>query len=205
MLPDDANLLFIKVDQVHSDEAAKAIQSILGDKATVSTGQSFAAELGALFGVIDRFGIVVGLVAFLFAAATLVRLMAAGIWERRGVVALMRAVGWRRREVVAQIWGEALMISAGGAVVGLGLSVLVTWLLRRATVSVPVPWELSPSPHFLPGGATAFAVVVSLPAHLTPALIGWALALALVCATAIGLWLPGRIANIKPAEVFRGE
>jgi putative ABC transport system permease protein len=123
--PDDANLLFIKVDQVHSDEAARAIQAILGYKATVTTGQSFAAELGALFGIIDRFGIVVGLVAFLFAAATLLRLMAASIWERRGEVALMRALGWRRREVVAQMWVEAVLVSAAGALVGLGLSALV--------------------------------------------------------------------------------
>jgi lipoprotein-releasing system permease protein len=203
--PDDANLLFIKVDQIHSEEAARSIQSILGEKSTVTTGQSFAAELGALFGIIDRFGIIVGLVAFLFAAATLLRLEAAGIWERRGEVALMRALGWRRREVVTQMWVEAVLVSAGGALVGLGLSGLATWLMSRSAVSVPVPWELSPSPHFLPGGANSFAVVVALPAHLTPTLIGWALGLAVVSATIIGLWLPGRIANIKPAEVFRGE
>jgi ABC-type antimicrobial peptide transport system permease subunit len=203
--PDDANLLFIKVDQTHSEEAAKAIQAILGEKATVTTGQSFAAELGALFGMVDRFGILVGLVAFLFAAATLLRLEAAGIWERRSELALMRALGWRRREVVAQMWVEAAFVSLAGALVGLGLSALATWLISRATVSVPVPWELSPSPHFLPGGATAFAVVVTLPAQLTPALIGWAVGLAILSATIIGIWLPGRIANIKPAEVFRGE
>jgi putative ABC transport system permease protein len=203
--PDDANLLFIKVDQVHSDEAAKAIQSILGDKATVTSGQSFAAELGALFGIIDRFGIVVGLVAFLFAAATLLRLMAAGIWERRSEVALMRAIGWRRREVVSQMWIEAVLVSTGGALVGLGLSIVASWLMSQATVTVPVPWELSPSPHFLPGGATSFAVVVALPAHLTPVLVLWAFGLAVVSATLVGVWLPGRISNIKPAEVFRGE
>jgi lipoprotein-releasing system permease protein len=203
--PDDANLLFIKVDQVHTDEAAKAIRTILGEKSTVSTGQSFAAELGALFGIIDRFGIAVGLVAFLFAAATLLRLMAAGIWERRSEVALMRALGWLRREVVAQMWSEAVLISAGGALVGLGLSALASWLMSQATITVPVPWELSPSPHFLPGGASSFAVVVALPAHLTPVLILWAFGLALVSATIVGVWLPRRISNIKPAEVFRGE
>lgn len=203
--PDDANLLFIKVDQVDIDQAAKAIQSILGEKSTVTTGQSFAAELGALFGIIDRFGIAVGLVAFLFAAATLLRLMAASIWERRGEVALMRALGWRRREVVAQMWAEVVLISAGGALFGLGLSALASWLMSQATVTVPVPWELSPSPHFLPGGASSFAVIVALPAHLTPILILWAFGLAVVSATIVGVWLPRRIANIKPAEVFRGE
>jgi ABC-type antimicrobial peptide transport system permease subunit len=203
--PDDANILFIKVDQVQADKAAESIQTILGEKATVTTGQSFSAELGALFDIIDRFGLLVGLIAFLFAAATLIRLIAAGIWERRGEVALMRAVGWRGRDVVSQIWAETVIISAGGALLGLALSVLATWLMSRATVSVPVPWELSPSPHFLPGGATSFSVVVTLPAHLTPILVGWAIGLAVVCATLVGLWLPRRIANIKPAEVFRGE
>jgi putative ABC transport system permease protein len=177
----------------------------LGDKASVTSARSFAAELGALFTLIDRFGALVGLVAFLFAAAMLVRLVAAGIWERRREVALMRALGWRRRDVVAQLWAEALTLALAGGVMGLTLAALAIWLMGRATVTVPVPWELSPSPHFLAGGARAVSVVVALPARLTPTLVAWALGLVVVSATLVAAWLPGRIANIKPAEVLRGE
>ena len=203
--PDDANLLFIKADQTRAEEVADAVKRALGDDASITTAHSFAAELGALFTLIDRFGVLVGLLAFLFAAAMLVRLVAAGIWERRREVGLMRALGWRRRDVVSQLWSEAMALALAGGAIGLALAALTIWLMGHATVTVPVPWELSPSPHFLAGGARAVSVVVTLPARLTPTLAGWALGLVGVSATLVGVWLTGRIANIKPAEVLRGE
>jgi len=203
--PDDANLLFIKSDQARADQIAATIKGILGDKAIVSSGRSFAAELGGLFALVDRFGLIVGGLAFLFAAALLLRVVAGTLWERRREVAVMRAVGWRRREIAVQLWGETLAQALAGGLMGLALAALTAWLMTLTKVTVPVPWELSPSPHFLPGGATAVAVVVSLPAHLTPALVAWALGLAVAGATLVGLWLPGRIARVKPAEVLRGE
>jgi ABC-type lipoprotein release transport system permease subunit len=203
--PDDTNLLFIKSDQARAEEIAANIKQILGDKALVSSGRSFAAELGGLFALIDRFGLIVGVLAFLFAAALLLRVVAGTLWERRHEVAVMRAVGWRQQEIAVQLWGETLALALAGGLMGLALAALAAWLMTLTTVTVPVPWELSPSPHFLPGGAQAVAVVVSLPAHLTPALAAWALGLAVAGATLVGLWLPGRIALVKPAEVLRGE
>ncbi len=203
--PDDANMLFIKADQTRAEEIGAQVKQILGDKAIVSTARSFAAELGVLFALIDRFGFIVGVVAFVFAALLLMRVMAAGLWERRRDVALMRAVGWRQREIVRQLWSEALVQAVVGGLLGLVLAALATWAMSRATVSVPVPWELSPTPHFLPGGAKVVAVVVSLPAGLTLALVAWALGLSVAGATLVGVWMPTQIAGIKPAEVFRSE
>ena len=203
--PDDANLLFLKTDQRRVEEVASRVKTILGDKAIVSSGQSFAAELGALFALIDRFGLLVGLIAFLFATALLLRVIAASVWERRREVAVMRAVGWRQRDVIIQLWGETLVLAIAGALVGLVLSTLTMWAMSRSLVTVPVPWELSPSPHFLLGGAAAFAVTVALPARLTPELVAWAFGLSTVGASLLGLWLPSRISKIHPAEVLRSE
>ena len=203
--PDDANLLFIKTDQTRVDQVATQIKQILGNKAIVSSGQSFAAELGSLFALIDRFGVLVGLIAFLFAAALLLRVVASSVWERRREVAVMRAVGWRQRDVMIQLWGETLVLAITGGLVGLALAALTTWAMSRSLVTVPVPWELSPSPHFLPGGATAFAVTVVLPAHLTLNLVMWALGLSAAGASLIGLWLPRWIAKIHPPEVLSNE
>lgn len=203
--PDDANLLFLKTDQTRVEEVAARVKTILGDKAIVSSGQSFAAELGSLFALIDRFGLLVGLIAFLFAAALLLRVMASNIWERRREIAVMCAVGWQRRDVMIQLWSETAVLALGGGLLGLGLSALVIFWMTRMVVTVPVPWELSPSPHFLPGGAQSFAVTITLPARLTFGLAAWALGLALIGASLVGLWLPGRIAQIHPAEVLQSE
>ena len=205
MRPDDANMLFIKAEQTQAEAVAAASKAVLGEQALVSSAESFGERLGALFDLIDRFGVLVGLIAFLFAAAILVRAIAAGLWERRREIGMMRAVGWRRREIVQQLWAETVVLTLLGGLVGLALAGFVTFLMSRAAVTVPVPWELSPTPHFLPGGAKEVAVVVPLAAHITPALALAASGLAVAATALVGLWLPGRIANIKPAEVLRSE
>ena len=205
MRPDDANLLFLKAEQTRAEDVVVAAEAILGEKALVSSAESFGAQLGALFDLIDRFGVIVGLVAFLFAVAILLRTIAASVWERRREIGMMRAVGWRRRDISRQLLAETLLITLMGGLVGLALAWVVTLLMSQTAVTVPVPWELSPSPHFLPGGAKEVAVVVPLAAQITPMLALVALGLSLAAATLIGLWLPRRIANIKPAEVLRSE
>jgi putative ABC transport system permease protein len=203
--PDDANMLFIKAEQTRSESIAAEVKNVLGDKGSVTSARSFAAELGALFTLVDRFGLLVGAAAFLFAVGVLVRLVAGGIWERRREIALMRAVGWRRREVTAQLWAETSALALIGGLVGLGISAVAVWLMGLTKVVMPMPWELSPSPHFLAGGGQTLPVVVSLPARLTPALVALAFGLVVVCVTLTGVWLARRLSNIKPAEVLRGE
>jgi len=203
--PDDANMLFIKADQTRAEEIAAEIKKVLGDKASVTSARSFTAELGALFALVDRFGLLVGAAAFLFAVGVVVRLAAGAIWERRREIALMRAVGWRRREVTVQLWAETAVLAVIGGLVGLGMSVLAVWLMRLIKVVMPTPWDLSPSPHFLAGGGRTPSVVVALPARLTPVLAALALGLVVVGVTLTGVWLTRRLAKIKPAEVLRGE
>ena len=205
MRPDDANLLFIKAEQTQAEAVVAGVEKILGEDALVSSAESFGEQLGSLFALIDRFGILVGLAAFLFAAAILLRSIAAGIWERRREIGMMRAVGWRRSDIIRYILAETIAVSLAGGVVGLALAGAITLVMSRATVTVPIPWELSPTPHFFPGGATDFSVVVPLAAQITPALAWAAVGLALAAAALVGLWLPNRIAGIKPAEVLRSE
>jgi lipoprotein-releasing system permease protein len=154
---------------------------------------------------VDRFGWLVGLAGVIVAVAALLRSVTASLWERRRDIGVMCAVGWRRAEIVWQLTAEAVVVALGGALVGLGLAALATLGLSQTTISVPVPWELSPTPHFLPGGAQAMAVTIQLPAQidLSAALIGSVLALA--CGAVVGLGLASRASQIKPAEVLASE
>ena len=206
MRPDDANLLFVKAEQTQAEKnVVTAAEEIMGDQALVSAAESFTEQLGALFGLVDRFGVIVGLVALSFAVAVLLRTVAASVWERRREIGMMRAVGWRRRDVSRLLVTEALAVATSGATVGLGVALLLTMLMRRSTVTIPVPWELTPSPHFLPGGAIEVAVVVPLAASITPTMALVAFGLSLLAAALVGVWSTRRLANIKPAEVLRSE
>jgi lipoprotein-releasing system permease protein len=202
---DDANIVFIKANQAQAEAVVAAATNLLGDEALVSSAQSFGQVLGETFRLVDRFGWLVGLAGLLVAVVALLRAVAANQWERRRDIGLMRAVGWRRWEIVRQLTAEALALALAGGLAGLGLAALVTLALSRTRVTVPVPWELSPTPHFLPGGALEMAVTIPLPAHIEPTAALVALGLALLCGAAVGLALAARAANIKPAEVLRSE
>lgn len=201
--PADANILFVKANQAQAETVAAAATDLLGKQALVSSARSFSEVLGASFRLIDQFGWVVGLAGLLVAVAGLLRSVAVNLSERRRDIALMRAVGWRRAEIVRQLTAEATTLALAGGLVGLGLAAVVTLILNRTEVTIPVPWELSPTPHFLPGGALEMGLTIPLPAHIEITAVITALSLALLCGAMVGVVLASRAANRKPAEVLQ--
>lgn len=203
--PADANILFIKANQAQAETVATAVANLLGKQALVSSARSFSEVLGASFRLIDQFGWVVGLAGLLVAIAGLLRSVAVNLDERRRDIALMRAVGWQRADIVRQLTAEATALAFAGWLAGLGLAAGVTLILNRTKVTIPVPWELSPTPHFLPGGALEMGLTIPLPAHIEMSTVLTALALAILCGAGVGIVLASRAANKKPAEVLQNE
>jgi ABC-type antimicrobial peptide transport system permease subunit len=203
--PTDANIVFIKANQAKVESVAQAVGSVLGSQALISSAQSFSDVIGQAYGLVDRFSWLVGLAGFLIAVVGLFRSITSALRERRRDVGLMRAVGWSRGDVVSQLTSEAIGLAAAGAIAGLGLAMLVSHALSAMRVSIPVPWELSPTPHFLPGGAVPMAVTISLPAQIELLPAALAVGLSLLCGLVVGLWVSRRATRIRPAEVLRSE
>jgi putative ABC transport system permease protein len=203
--PADANIIFVRADPAQAPVLAAQITEILGSDAIVTTPRSFDRVLGATFNLIDRFGLLVGLAGLVVAAVGLLRTTAAGLWERRRDVGVMRAVGWRRKDIVVQLTVETLFMVGLGWLAGMILAGLVTWTFGFISVSVPIPWELAPSPMMLPGGPIKRGVTIPLAASISPQVAMTALGLALLCGGVVALLLAYRTANIKPAEVLRSE
>jgi lipoprotein-releasing system permease protein len=203
--PADANILFIKANQAQAEKVTAAVADVLGEQALVSSARSFSQVLGATFRLIDQFGWVVGVAGLLAAIAGLLRAVATNLWERRRDIALMRAVGWRRANIIRQLTAEALTLSLAGGLAGLGLAAVIALLLSQTDVTIPVPWELSPTPHFLPGGAVEMGLTIPLPAHIEMSTILTALTLALLCSAGVGIVLANQAANKKSAEVLQHE
>jgi ABC-type antimicrobial peptide transport system permease subunit len=203
--PTDANIIFIRADPRQAPEIATQVSAILGTDALVTTPRSFDRVLGSTFALIDRFGLLVGLVGLLVAIIGLTRTTAAGLWERRRDVGIMRAVGWRQKNIIIQLAGETLALISIGWLGGMLLAAVITWTFGFSSVTVPVPWELSPTPMMLPGGPLKRGVTLPLSANINPQVALIALGLALLCGGLVGIILAYRAANIKPAEVLRSE
>ncbi|MEJ2639799.1 MAG: ABC transporter permease [Desulfosarcinaceae bacterium] len=203
--PEDANLLFIKAAPGKIASLTQSIQTIMGDKASVATPTSLLKRLGNLFALSDRFAQVSSLMAIVVTLFIVVKTMAANLTERAGEIGILKAVGWSNGLVMRQMVGEAILQCLIGGTLGLMLAMMAAWVLGFMQVRIPIPWEMSPTPHFMPGGGDPILKTLRLPVHISWRMAGAAVGLSTFIGAVTGGFLSRRIARIKPSEVLRYE
>jgi ABC-type lipoprotein release transport system permease subunit len=201
----DANLLFIRADQRDTRHIVAALKSILGKGVNVATPDSFLKLLGDLFALSDKFSLATSLIAILVAILIVFKTMAGNISERAKEIGTLKAVGWTNRNVVFQLTGESVLQCLAGGILGLLIALLATFALGFMQVNIPIPWEMSPTPHFLPGGGDPIFKTLRLPVKIPWALGSFSIILSMLIGGITGGILSRRISRIKPSEVLRYE
>jgi putative ABC transport system permease protein len=201
----DVNLLFIKADQEQIGSLSAALKKILGDKAAVATPDSFLKLLGSLFALSDKFTLAASLIAIVVAILIAFKTMAGNIAERAKEIGVLKAVGWTNRNVVFQLMGESVVQCFLAGILGLFLAIVVSYGLSFMNVSIPIPWEMSPTPHFLPGGGDQIFKTLRLPVTVPWSLAIFAILLSVIIGGTTGGLLGRHIARIKPSEVLRHD
>jgi ABC-type antimicrobial peptide transport system permease subunit len=202
---EDANILFIKAAPGQIEAIARSIKDILGDKASVATSASFLKQLGTLFALSDKFSMITSLIALVVTLLIVLKTMAGNLTERAGEIGILKAIGWSNGNVVSQIVGESILQCFIGGIMGLLFAIFAASVLGLMHVSIPIPWEMSPTPHFLPGGGDPVFRTLRLPVHISWQLAAFAILLSSLIGAFIGGFLSRRIARIKPSEVLRYE
>ena len=203
--PADVNLLFIKADQEKIPALAAALRVLIGQGATIATPESFLKLLGSLFALSDKFTLAASLIAIIVAVLIAFKTMAGNITERTREIGVLKAVGWTNRNVVTQLLSESILQCFLAGLLGLAMALLVTYGLSFMKVNIPIPWEMSPKPHFLPGGGDQVFKTLYLPVHVSWVLAGFAILLSVVIGGLTGGLLGRNISKIKPSEVLRHE
>ena len=203
--PGDVNLLFIKADQEKITSLAASLKGILGQKATVATPDSFLKLLGSLFALSDKFTLAASLIAIIVAILIAFKTMAGNIAERAREIGVLKAVGWTNRNVVTQLLMESVVQCFLAGILGLLIALVVAFGLSFMKVSIPIPWDMAPTPHFLPGGGDQIFKTLRLPIHVPWTLASFAFVLSIVIGGMTGGLLGRQIAKIKPSEVLRHE
>jgi ABC-type antimicrobial peptide transport system permease subunit len=201
----DSNLLFIQADRDKTEDIAADIKELLGKKTSVSTPDSFKKLLGSLFTLTQRFsGIISGMV-FLLALLLIARNSAAAIGERTREIGTMKAVGWTGKDIRGQLLAENCLYIVLGSLLGLMLGGFAAWGLSHITIAIPIPWDMAPTPHFLPGGEEQqlrqvqlqmqVSMQLLIPVCVAPVLLGLAT-----------VWSASKaITNLQTSEVLRYE
>lgn len=203
--PEDVNILFIKADQTEIRNVAAAIKDILGRKSNVSTPDSFLKLLGNLFALSDKFSLAASLIAIIVAVLIVFKTMAGNVAERAKEIGVLKTVGWSNRNVVLQLLGESVLQCFVGGVLGLMIAFLAAVGLGFMEVNIPIPWEMSPTPHFLPGGGDPIFKTLQLPVQIPWKLASFAVLLSMFIGGMTGGFLSRHISRIKPSEVLRYE
>jgi len=203
--PGDVNLLFIKADQEKITGLASEMKGILGDKATVATPDSFLKLLGSLFALSDKFTVAASLIAIIVAVLIAFKTMAGNIAERAREIGVLKAVGWTNRNVVSQLMSESVIQCFMAGILGLLIALVASFGLSFMKVNIPIPWEMSPTPHFLPGGGDQIFKTLRLPVHIPWNLAFFAILLSVIIGGMTGGLLGRHISKIKPSEVLRHE
>ena len=203
--PADVNLLFIKADQDKSTDLASALRKIVDKKATIGTPESFLKLLGSLFALSDKFTMAASLIAIIVAVLIAFKTMAGNIAERAREIGVLKAVGWTNHNVVSQLLAESVIQCFLAGLFGLVLAAIAAFGLSFMNVSIPIPWDMSPTPHFLPGGGDQIFKTLRLPVHIPWILACFGIVLSVVIGGVTGGILGRSISKIKPSEVLRHE
>ena len=199
----DVNLVFLSVARDQVPQVSKATKALLGDKVTVTGPESFQRAIGGLLGATDRFGLLAAGLSLLAAGLLVIRTTAANLRERKAEIAVMKAVGWTRAAITRQLCAETLIQTLLGGLIGLLAALVCTYLASWITIPIPLPWELSPRPHFLPGAAEQLYREVPLAPTLDLTHLTLALAAALFLG-GLAAWIAVRsVARLKPSEALR--
>jgi ABC-type antimicrobial peptide transport system permease subunit len=203
--PGDVNLLFIKADQEKIAGLASEMKTILGNKAAVATPDSFLKLLGSLFALSDKFTLAASLIAIIVAVLIAFKTMAGNIAERAREIGVLKAVGWTNRNVVSQLMSESIVQCLLAGILGLLIALVAAFALSFMKVNIPIPWEMSPTPHFLPGGGDQIFKTLRLPVHVPWNLAFFAILLSVIIGGMTGGLLGRHISKIKPSEVLRHD
>ena len=127
------------------------------------------------------FNIVLGSIAgisLLVGGIGIMNIMLASVTERTREIGIRRAIGAKRRQIVAQFLIETVVLSMTGGLVGMGIGVLIPWMITK-TAGMPTV-------------VTPFSLVLSL---------GISMGIGMV----FGIYPAVRAARLDPIEALRHE
>jgi putative ABC transport system permease protein len=149
-----------------------AVQSVLAqaaypeypNQATVSQPSSALTARAQAQSALNSLFLGLGAVALIVGAVGVANIMIISVLERRSEIGLRRALGATRGQIRTQFLAEAILLSAAGGAVGIGVGVLATIIYATAknwtVVIPPLAW----------GGGIGSAIAIGAIAGLLPAL-----------------------------------
>ncbi|WP_199044594.1 ABC transporter permease [Glycomyces salinus] len=168
--PEPTEALIDVADSADIEAVSSALDGLLADEPEVSVQnrEEYIEELTVMFDfAIIAIQALLGL-AMIVAVIGVINTLVLSILERTRELGMLRAIGMTRGQSVRMVTVESLTITLFGAVLGIGVGLVLAWVAQRALVEEGV--EIFAVPTALIVGYLAAAVVVGLLAAIAPAM-----------------------------------
>ena len=174
----DINIIFVDADQTKVKEVTDNMKALFSSPASnggktptgqttgaysIYTPESFESQISSLFLMSDRLIFAVSLVALIGAVLIVIKSMSHTLMERRKEFGIMKAVGFSSKDIPREVSAETLLQAIIGYGIGVAMSLVAIFALAKTTVSIAIPWEMSPYPHFLTSNPNLIAPVQTYP------------------------------------------
>jgi putative ABC transport system permease protein len=206
---DRVNLLLVRAkDSADVPQLAATVERFIPGIVAASSRDLAERVQGSIVGaddLRDRLATLLAIVALVASVGIAALLVLSGVAKRTRELGTLRALGWSRRRVVGLVIGESAALGALGAVLGTAIGLGAAAL--TAAVVPPLKAEaaqaLDFSSVFGSGGTEAPVARIALEAPVDAALVGLAIALAVVAGLLAGAAGAIRAARLRPAEALR--
>jgi len=186
---DDVGMIFVSVDgDEHMDAAVRALDDLLRQRRHVASDDAvdfqvmdtreFSSFINGIMQVLTLFLAAVASVSLLVGGIGIMNIMLVSVTERTREIGIRLAIGALERDVLTQFLVEAMVLSAFGGTLGLGVGLLGSWIGARL---IGIPFTFDP---LVAVGAVAFSALVGI---------------------VFGFWPAQRAARMKPIDALRYE
>jgi ABC-type antimicrobial peptide transport system permease subunit len=218
----DVNVIFVGAEQTKVADVSKYVNEILNKtgaiggktptgqvtgKFSVFTPESFESQISSVLLISDQMIAVILLATIVGALLIVIKSMSYVVMQRRREFGIMKAIGFTKRDIQKEIVVETSIQMSFGFVLGVILSLLAIFGLSRTTISLTIPWELNPYPHFLAANPDMASTVqvFSLPIQFQAMYALIALAVVFFVGLLTVVVLTRLINRLKPAEMLSHE
>jgi len=219
---DDINIIFVDVKQTEIKAVTEKLRNILNQKSlkggktptgktigsyNIYTPKSFENQISSLFVLSDKLILFISLITIIGSVLIIMRSMSHTIIQRKREFGIMKSVGFTKRDIQKEIGKETILQVFAGYILGIAVSFIAVLLLARTKISISIPWELNPYPHFLASNPNLLDTVQTylLPIQFQPTYAVLSFIIVIIMGILTTITTTNQINKLRAMEVLKNE
>ena len=219
---DDINIIFVDTEQTKINAVAGKLKNLLNQESlnggktptgktigsyNIYTPESFENQISSLFVLSDKLILFISIITIIGSVLIIMKSMSHAIIQRKKEFGIMKSIGFTKKDIQKEIGMETILQVFAGYILGIIVSFITKLLLARTKISISIPWELNPYPHFLASNPNLVDTVQTylLPIQFQPAYAILSFVVVIIIGILTAIITTNQINKLKAMEVLKNE